>query len=337
MNEDLRSLTVSVLPGQYYALWDEFVAQSPQGTFFHTSRWADILSRHFQRPYQILLIYRNNQPAAGCLVFEHKRWGKSLITPLALFPYSGPIFYRPQNEKPQKTIADYAKLNSILISYLNQTYPLWILETSYLLTDLRAFQWAGCTIEPAYTYLLDLDDRDKMAERFSSSLRKKIRQASEMPFQAITATDPVEFIKLYLASYQRHGMQALIPADTLCKLLPDLLALPQVRMYYLQLQNQIVSGRIIVIDRNMIYDLLTGGADESGLASAYLLSHIFESFSAQNFRVNFLGADHPQIEQFKRSFGGQLVHGFRITRPLRFPLSSIFKIRKAFLLRKRIL
>ncbi len=335
MDEDLRSLTVSVLPEQDYAHWDEFVAQSPQGTFFHTTRWADILSRHFQRPYRILLIYWHNQAAAGCLVFEHNRFGKSLITPLALYPYSGPIFYNPQNEKPQKTIADYAKLNSTLITYLNRVYPLWILESSYLLTDLRAFQWANCTIEPAYTYLLDLDDRDKMAERFSSSLRKKIRQAREMPFQVMAATDPAEFIKLYLASYQRHGLTTLIPAGTLHNLLPDLLALPQVKMYYLQLQNQTVNGRIIVVDRNMIYDLLTGGTDESGLASAYLLAHIFESYCAQDFKVNFLGADHPQIEQFKRSFGGQLVHGFRITRPLRFPFSSIFKIRKAFLSRKR--
>lgn len=335
MVEDLRSLTVSVLPTHNYALWDEFVAQSPQGTFFQTTRWAEILSRHFQRPYRILSIYRNNQLAAGCLVFEHKRCGKSLITPLALYPYSGPIFYKPQREKPQKTISDYTKLNSTLISYLDQAYPLWILESSYLLTDLRAFQWAGCTIEPAYTYILDLSDRDKMVQNFSSSLRKKIRQAAEMPFQVITAADPAEFIKLYLCSYQRHGMKALIPADTLGKLLPDLLALPQVKMYYLQLQNQIVNGRIIVVDQNNIYDLLTGGADESGLASAYLLAHIFESFCGQNFQVNFLGADHPQIEQFKRSFGGQLVHGFRIIRPLHFPLSAIFRIRRAFLMRKR--
>jgi hypothetical protein len=88
MDEDLRQLTVSVLPEQDYVHWDEFVAQSPQGTFFHTTRWADILSRHFQRPYRILLIYWHNQPAAGCLVFEHNRFGKSLITPLALYTYS---------------------------------------------------------------------------------------------------------------------------------------------------------------------------------------------------------------------------------------------------------
>ncbi len=335
MDEDLRSLTVSVLPDHEYAQWDEFVSQSPQGTFFHTTSWANILSRHFQRSYRILLIYRNNQPAAGCLAFEHKRYGQSLITPLALYPYSGPLFYRPQHEKPQKTISDYTKLNSTLIAYLNQVYPLWILDSSYLLTDLRAFQWAGCTIEPTYTYLLDLDDWQKMEERFSSSLRKKIRQAREMPFQIMTSTDPTEFIRLYLASYQRHGLTTLVPASTLYNLLPDLLALPQVKMYYLQLQNQIVNSRIIVVDQHMIYDLLTGGTDELGQASAYLLSHIFESFCAHNFKVNFLGADHPQIEQFKRSFGGQLVHGFRITRPLRFPVSLIFKIRKAYLLRKR--
>jgi hypothetical protein len=130
-------------------------------------------------------------------------------------------------------------------------------------------------------------------------------------------------------------MKTWIPAGILSGLLPDLLALPQVKMYYLQSQNQVVAGRIIVTDHNMIYDLLTGGADESGLASAYLLSHIFESYCSQNLQVNFLGADHPQIEQFKRSFGGYLVHGFRITRPVRFPISLLLRIRTSYLSRKR--
>jgi hypothetical protein len=335
MHEDHGSLTVSVLTDHEYARWDEFVFQSPQGTFFHTTTWAQILSRHFQRPYRILLILWNDQPAAGCLVFEHKRCGQPLITPLALYPYSGPIFYRPQHEKPQKTLADYSRLSATLITYLNQAYPLWILDCSYLLADVRTFQWAGCTTEPTHTYLLDLDDWPNLEERFSGSLRKKIRQAREMPFRIITTTEPHEFIRMYLASYRRHGMTSLITSDRLYKLLPDLLALPQVKMYYLQLQDQIVGSRIIVVDRDMIYDLLTGGADDTGLASAYLLSHIFESFCAQKYKFNFLGADHPQIDQFKRSFGGQLVHGFRITRPVGFPLSLFLKIRTLYLTRKR--
>jgi hypothetical protein len=335
MDEDHSSLAISVLSTHEYAQWNEFVYQSPQGTFFHTTGWADVLSRHFQRPYRILLIRWNNQPAAGCLVFEHRRWGQSLITPLALYPYSGPLFYRPHNEKAQKTISDYNKLNTTLITYLNQKYPLWILDSSYQLPDVRAFQWAGCSTEPTYTYILDLDDPHKLVDRFSGSLRKKIRQAKERPFQITRATDPTMFTRLYIESYKRHGLTTPLPADMLSRLLPDLLMFPQVKMYYLQLQNQIVASRIIVVDRNMIYDLLTGGRDESGLASAYLLAHIFESHCAQNIKCNLLGADHPQIEQFKRSFGGHLMHGFRITRLVHFPLSLIYKIRKYYLSRKR--
>jgi hypothetical protein len=200
---------------------------------------------------------------------------------------------------------------------------------------VRAFQWAGCSTEPTYTYLVDLDERHKLLERYSGSLRKKIRHAQEMPFQITLAEDPAEFIRLYIESYKRHGMTTLLPADILFKLLPDLLRLPQVKMYNLQLKNQTVASRIIVTDQNMIYDLLTGGTNESGIAAAYLLSHIIESYCAQNLKFNFLGADHPQIEQFKRSFGGYLVHGFRITRPISLPLSLLLKMRTYYLSRKR--
>jgi Acetyltransferase (GNAT) domain len=335
MDEEHGSLTVSVLAGSEYALWDEFVSQSPQGTIFHTTTWANILARHFRHLYRIHMIIQNNQPLAGCLTFEHKRFGQSLITPLPLYPYSGPLFYLPQDEKPQKTVANYLRLSAIFISYLNNKYPFWILDGSYDWTDVRAFRWAGCLTEPTYTYLVDLDERQKLVERYSQSLRKKIRQAKEKSFLISTSTDPSEFIRLYIESYKRHGMTPLLSKDILYKLLPDLLGLPQVKMYNLQLKDQTVASRIIVTDRNIIYDLLTGGTNESGVASAYLLSHIIESFCAQNLQFNFLGADHPQIEQFKRSFGGYLVHGFRITRPVRFPISLLLKIRTSYLSRKR--
>jgi len=281
------------------------------------------------------MIIQNHQWLAGCLTFERRRFGQSLITPLPLYPYSGPLFYLPQDEKPQKTIANYHKLSTIFINYLNHKYLFWQLIGSYQWTDVRSFQWAGCSIEPSYTYLVDLDELPKMEERLSGSLRKKIRQAKEKSYMISISTYPTEFMRLYIESYKRHHMKPWIPAGILSGLLPDLLALPQVKMYYLQSQHQVITGRIIVTDYNMIYDLLTGGADESGQASAYLLSHIFESYCSQNLKVNFLGADHPQIEQFKRSFGGYLVHGFRITRLVRLPGSLLLRERRSYLSRKR--
>jgi len=337
MGEEAKNPSVSVLPSAEYQTWDKFVRDSPQGNLFHTITWVDILSRHFKRKYQILIIRWNDQPVGGCLVFEHSRFGQPMITPVPLYPYSAPLLYRPVDEKPQKTIANNLQIATALIVFLNQRYGLWILESSYLFTDMRAFQWAGFEITPRYTYLLELKEQQELEEGFSQSLRKKIRQAREMQPAVLISTDPAEFIRHYLASYKRHGLKALLAEKDLLKLLPDLLSLPQVKLFYLQFQNRIVASRIIVVDQTTIYDLLAGSIDETGLGSAYLLAHILDSYAAQNYRFNFLGADQSQIEQFKRSFGGQLVHGFLITKPVRFPLSLLLKMRKYTLLKRRVL
>jgi hypothetical protein len=337
MGEEVNKPSVSVLSPAEYRTWDNFVRESPQGCFFHTTPWINILSRHFKRPFKIFLLHWNDQPAGGCLVFEHRRFGQTIITPVPLYPYSAPLFYLPVDEKGQKTIANNMLLTSALLEFLNNRYRIWILDSSYLFTDMRAFQWAGCEVTPRYTYLLELKESHLLEEGYSPSLRKKIRQARERQPEVRESRDPQEFIRQYLASYRRHGIKALLSEEKLNRLLPDLLSLPEVKLFYLYFQETAAASRIIVVDQNTIYDLMAGSTDETGLGSAYLVSHIFEQYADQEYKFDFLGADQFQIEQFKRSFGGHLVHGFRVARPVRFPISFLMKIRNFTLQKERIL
>jgi hypothetical protein len=50
---------------------------------------------------------------------------------------------------------------------------------------------------------------------------------------------------------------------------------------------------------------------------------------------DFLGADHEQIEHFKRGFGGELLHGFKISSQPGFPLSWLLNLREQVHKRKR--
>ena len=89
-----------------YPLWDEFVESSPQGTFFNSTKWLQILSSVYIRPFKILVCKNKNGIRAGIVFFENKRFVWKLITPIFLLPFNGPLFAGNQNIKYQKSIAE---------------------------------------------------------------------------------------------------------------------------------------------------------------------------------------------------------------------------------------
>ena len=98
MAESNQSIEIREIQKSESTLWNKFVDISPQGTFFHTTTWADIISSTFKRSYKIIFCTKNEQPVGGMIFFEHKKMFWKMITPTAFFPYCSPIFYLPVNE-----------------------------------------------------------------------------------------------------------------------------------------------------------------------------------------------------------------------------------------------
>ena len=106
----------------------------------------------------------------------------------------------------------------------------------------------------------------------------------------------------------------------------SVITLPNVKLFYVAAQGKIKSARLIVEDNQTIYDLLAGSDDDRGLASVYLVNHLLTTYCQSHQNFDFMGADHPEIEQFKRGFGGELRQGFRISGSVGFPLSLLVKL-----------
>ena len=328
MSEKTDSLKISILNENEYPLWDEFVKDSPQGNFFNTIKWAEIISSVFNRLFKIIVIKKYEKHIAGIIVFENNKYGYKFITPVFLFPYSAPIFYRPIDEKYQKTVAYQLEISSRFIEYLRMNYKYWILDTHSTFQDLRAFQWAGCETEPIYDYSIELMKPNHSSEDFSQTTRKKIKQARDLDPEIFEQSDITDFIRMYIASYSRHEINPPNDPQKLEVILEKVLKLEQVKLYYIRLSKAVVASRIILIDDSIVYDLLAGSDDKSGLGSTYLVNHIINTFAPTHKYFNFLGAGHEQIEQFKRGFGGKLIHGFRIKSKAKFPFSVLLKMRE---------
>ena len=320
-----------------YPLWNEFVRLSPQGSFFCTTEWANIISFTFNRPFEIIASVQNDQIESGCLVFRQSKMAFQLITPQAFCPYNGPILATVTEAKYQKTIARNLRLITAITEFLNSNYDLWILNTSPQFDDTRAFQWQGCRADPSYTYRLDLTDWQICEENFSQTVRKKVRQAGEQNIKIVQTGDRQRFIEMYSRSYKRHGSSPLVNEKQLDKFLNMALKLPGLKLYYARQDDNPVAGRIILDDDHYIFDLLAGSNDPSGLGSTFLVYSILEEYAGSNRMFDFLGADHPMIEEFKRGFGGKLAASYRVSGPVKFPLSWLHSLRTKQLLRSRTL
>ncbi len=337
MAESNSSLKVIEVQGSDSALWDNFVKNSPQGTFFHSTAWATIISNTFRRSYKKLMCVRKEQPVGGMIFFEHKKLMWKMITPTPLFPFTAPFYYPPTDEKYQKTIHMQLNISAAFEEYLHRNYDYWILDSPANSKDMRTYLWQGAVVEPRYSYVVTLDTKENLINNFNQNLRKKLKQAAKQGAAVRESEDWPLLVDLINKSYHRHGIRPNFSISALQTFLEAAFHHSQVKLFIFELDGKIRAARLVIIDADTIFDLLAGSADESGTGSAYLVNEILMQYVNSHKYFDFMGADHPQIEQFKRGFGGELVQGFRITNKVKKPLSWFITTHRYRLRKDRLL
>ncbi len=283
----------------------------------------------------MLVCRRGDEILAGLIVFDHSKWGLTLATPLPLFPFNGPVIRAMDDAGNHKITARTLKYSEAFARFLNKYYNYWIIDTGFGFHDVRSFQWTGCNLEPVFTYRLNLRNREDLSGGYNQTVRKKLKEATNLGITINETAGTGKFTELYERSYRRHAMHPPASKALVEKILGMIIKLPQVKLYIAESENKILAGRVIVEDRQIVYDLLAGSDDLTGLGATYIVHTLLTKYSSTHKQFEFMGAGHPQIEQFKRGFGGNLDIGFRISRKNRFPLSLLINLHNANLIWRR--
>ncbi len=331
----MRDIVVTEVSSEDYPLWNSFVHNASRGTFFHRTGWADIISMATRRPYRILVCRNGEEILAGIILFENAKFGMNLATPVPLFPFNGPLIAGSADAGNHKTIARRLQYTELITGYMKNKYDYWILDTGYGFFDIRGFQWAGCDIQPVYTYRKDLTAAGDVERSYNQNLRRKIKEAESEGLTVREVDYTEKFSDLYHKSYGRHDMYPPVSAPMFEKILQMIIRLPQVKLFVAELNDSILAGRMILEDEMVVYDLLAGGDDPTGLGAGYLVHNLMTRYSKTHKIFDFMGAGHPRIEQFKRGYGGELALGFRVSARAKFPLSILVNLRNANLTRRR--
>ena len=200
-----RIINIQYLDKKDFPLWDEFVKNSRQGTFFCSISWLQILKEVYNRPLKIIVCKRNQEIVSGIPFFENKKLFWKLITPVFLLPFNGPIFNTTPDTKPQKIFADQIEFVQKMLKQLKEDFKLIQIKTHHSFNDLRAFTWNEFQIEPEHTYICKIENWKTLIDGFNQSLRKKIQKAKDQGFKYSQSDDIDLFTDLYKSSYIRHG------------------------------------------------------------------------------------------------------------------------------------
>ena len=102
------------------------------------------------------------------------------------------------------------------------------------------------------------------------------------------------------------------------------------RLYYLMVDENPAAALFVLYDQNRVYALFSG-IDlnyRNEQYTEYLHATVLQEAEFQGKMFDFLGANTPDFEQFKRSFGGQLQQGFRVIYYKNFTTRVLLKLRE---------
>jgi len=332
-----NSYQVKLLSPDEYLQWDEFVSQSPQRTLFHSTLWATQIKQVFKRDFQILVLQKKEQIVAGILFWPKKILFIDAITNIPNTTYQGPVFIQPGASKASSISSDYQKYSGLLLDYLADNYQLIDIPLSPEIKDSRPYTWKNFNVETAYTYRFQIAEFDKLQQQFSQDLRRKIKKSDEQGISFKISKDTKHLTQFIIDSYKEASTSPAISSFLIEKFMDHTIKAGIGSLFYQYLDDQPISGIFVLNDDETVYALFSGISAKKRNITNNELVHAFVSrlseFLGKQF--DFLGANTKHLEQFKRSFGGELIPYFKVNFKSNKTVSSLFYARSKYHLAKR--
>ncbi len=309
------------------ASYSKFLGENPPEDPYSLPSLLDAYRAAFSREIEYLLIFKKETPIASCALSVGKKFSQPLVKLLPIRAYDGVHFRALEESKGQKQEYDRLMALQALEEFLSRSFSFYQLLFPPGVMDVRPFQWAGATVIPQYTYIMDLEKFSE--ESYTKSLREVLRAAERAGLKFGTCSVN-ELVSLHQLSYERHGRRPPVTQDNLRGLLgrlegAGLLSTACVRNG----DGKIVAGMTSLKSADGSYFFVAGTDAKAEKGASHLLYHEIlksEKEAGRGF-VDFVGANTPTINLFKSSFGPRLEIYFRVWRAnsLAARLASVVK------------
>ena len=306
--------------------WDAVVERSPHSTIYHTWKWLKLAEKYSDmkiagmrsqaRLYPVMLMEKDS-PVGIYPLFLFK-------TAMLHFCYSppsqtetmylGPLFPdidTMKQEKKQIFLLDMQKeIDRFIKKDLKSNYIQ--IKTSPGFDDCRSFRWGGYTIEPRFTYYIDLSEgTESIWKSFNRSLRYYIEKAKKEGIRVVEG-DKEDALYIYdlLKERKRVKSSKEFLGSVYDTLLPD-----HLKIFIAKAGSERLSGIITLIHKDRV-SFWIGSPKYSykGISPNELV--LWESIrwaGEQGYNIyEIVGADDYALFPFKRKFNGKIIPYYHV-------------------------
>jgi hypothetical protein len=319
------SLTIKTLDMTNEKIWDDVVFSSSCGTIFHTVEWLRVVEKQTNAEFHPLMFYKGTQPVAIYPLFITK-YG---IIKLALSPpsrsymlYLGPVIAEYESLKQDKKETLYIQIQQETDKYLFETQGCKFarIRSSPGLFDSRPLSWSGYTVQPYYTYRINLTKGSNFVwEQFDRKLRVEINKAVREGV-TVRSGDKDDLVFIHDLLFKRYVEQGFKPVnyipfllDLYEKFYPD-----KLKIFVAEYNGQKIGGTINLCFKNIMY--LWVGIPKTDLVGISVNDVIqwegikWAEANGIEYYEEMDAGDDPRLRHFKSKYNPDLVIWYSATK-----------------------
>jgi len=292
--------------------YDNLVKESPDGTIFHKSWWLKCMEQTYGIKAPIFGIYNSDKLVSAMPFPYKKKFGMTLIYPPFITPYLGPVFIDKVYDSNYKRISWKKSINIMFAKKMRSMGKCLYYPFFYSAEDMMPYIWEEYAYNINYTYLLDISDLEKVWNGMERNKRKRIK-ANEKDGMIIREGTTSELYSCLAASMGRKGHPSL-SSYMIEQIVGVCLDNKACRIFSAELDGSVLGSALLVWDEKRSYDISAGVQDNSHNAMTSLIWEMIKyTKNVLDLKTfDFEGSCHSTIENFFRTFNGELIPYYSI-------------------------
>ena len=288
-------------------------------SIFLSESWLSIYQKNgiTDKNFHLLGIFNKNNELVGCFYYYSFKRGKILkqLSAPPFSPHCG-LFVADKSVNPSKKNTFKKNTLGLIHQYVTtQKFDLLQLPFPIDYSDMQEFVWKGYSVEPRYTYRLNLhESEEELFSSMSSERRRNINKVIKEGYYSERVFDFETAKELISLTYERK--KASIESNVLTNIF-EVFATDRNTICYTTFDNNKnpLATVFCVYDSKVCYYILGGHKKEgnhSGAGALAMWSAIKEAKKMNIGTFDFEGSMIPSVEKYFRGFGGEIIPFFTI-------------------------
>ncbi|AFZ74455.1 lipid II:glycine glycyltransferase FemX [Natronobacterium gregoryi] len=303
--------------------WNRYVERSDSTNPFFRAEALRLQAADTDTTLHLLVGFKGQEAVGLFPIFAYERGpvsGAFSPAPRSWSCYLGPATLNVDKLKQRKADRRIRRFLEGSIEWIEREIsPVYTKVVAAEFEDVRPFVWNDYTVEPGYTYVVDLEgSEEELASQFSSDARNNVRNADEDEY-VVEEGDNADVARIVAQVARRYESQGqpfhLSPdfAQSVHTTLPD----GSIRPYVCRVDGEFVGG-ILVVESDTTRYRWQGGvkpdADVDLAINDLLDWHVMRDGLEDGLdRYDLVGAGVPSINRYKAKFNPRLETNYTIT------------------------